>query len=204
MIPDNSGMYPRDTKSNTIGNTMSELMLRIPLAHINETISWLVGHAIPFELRFLQSPPPETPSPLTVPQTRNDPKEQAPDIGQKAKPANYKAIEAMYRKYIDNVNLPTPTISAVAREAGLGEQAFKNNFQLIYQKTFLQAHLEKRMQQAAKLLSEGYPCNKVALMVGYAEKSAIKFNKMFQKHYGMTPKRYQLQKTSKGHKAAPK
>jgi methylphosphotriester-DNA--protein-cysteine methyltransferase len=30
-------------------------------------------------------------------------------------------------------------------------------------------------------------------MIGYGEKSAIKFNKMFQKHFGTTPKKYQME-----------
>ncbi len=100
----------------------------------------------------------------------------------------------MYQKYIEKGNMPTPNVSAVAEEAGMKVQTFKSNFQLIYQQTFMQAHLEKRMQRAAVLLREGHACNKVALMVGYAENSAIKFNKMFQKHYNITPKKYQLQR----------
>ncbi len=48
------------------------------------------------------------------------------------------------------------------------------------------------MELAAKLLKKGYKATEVAKMVGYGEKSDIKFNKMFQKHFGITPKKYQL------------
>lgn len=191
MMPVNSGVYPQDTVANP---AKTELLLQIPIAHAGETITWLVGHAIPFELRFLQTRPSELSEGIFSPDSQDSAEEQERIICQKVKPEIRKAIEGMYKKYIEKGNMSTPNVSAVAREARMKVQAFKSNFQLLYQKTFIQAHLEKRMQQATILLNEGYPCNKVSLLVGYSENSSIKFNKMFQKHYGMTPKRYQLQK----------
>lgn len=191
MIPVNAGVYPQDTVTNPAKN---ELLLQIPIAHVGVTITWLMEQAIPFELRFSQTPVPKPTEYFSNPEPLDSAEEQELIVSQKIKPASCKAIEAIYKKYIENPNMATPNVSAIAEEAGMKVQAFKKNFQLRYQKTFTQAHLEKRMQRAAVMLREGYPCNQVAQMVGYADNSAIKFNKMFQKHYGMTPKRYQLQK----------
>lgn len=52
--------------------------------------------------------------------------------------------------------------------------------------------MEARMKKSAELLIQGYNANAVSQMVGYGDKSAIKFNKMFKKFFGITPKKYQV------------
>jgi YesN/AraC family two-component response regulator len=52
--------------------------------------------------------------------------------------------------------------------------------------------MEKRRDYAAQLFKEGYKAVEVSRRIGYGDKPYIKFNKMFQKHFGMTPKKYQM------------
>jgi len=52
--------------------------------------------------------------------------------------------------------------------------------------------VDKKMEYAAELLEAGHRASEVSVKIGY--KYPIKFNKMFQKHFGITPKRYQINK----------
>jgi AraC-like DNA-binding protein len=83
--------------------------------------------------------------------------------------------------------------SEIAAELGISDSSFKSQFKALYGKPFFQIYIKKRMEYAAQLLKQGYRAIKVSAMVGYGEKSCIKFNKMFQKHFGITPKKYQIQ-----------
>lgn len=96
------------------------------------------------------------------------------------------------RKHTQNV----PAETEIASQLEIATSQFRSLFKKIYGKGFYQLYLEKRMEYASKLLRKGLKCNEVAKMVGYGSNSAIKFNKMFQKHFGVTPKKYQLQHAS--------
>lgn len=83
-----------------------------------------------------------------------------------------------------------PDITEVAYNLGLKPIVFKNNFKEIYGKPFYQYYLERKMEQAANLLKTGMKASTVSKQIGYSH--PIKFNKMFQKHFGVTPKKYQI------------
>jgi AraC-like DNA-binding protein len=102
-------------------------------------------------------------------------------------------LEAVSRKYFekDFEQMP-PTEAQIAAEFGISLAKFKSAFKVKYRKPFYQVYMIKRMEYAAKLLKNGYKAVEVSKLVGYGEKSCIKFNKMFQKHFGITPKKYQL------------
>lgn len=103
------------------------------------------------------------------------------------------AMESAYQKYINGALGPVPPkLADIAAELKMGESVFKAFFKNKYGKPFYQVYLDRRMEQAARLLKKGHKCNEVSQMVGYGERSAIKFNKMFQKHFGITPKKYQM------------
>jgi AraC-like DNA-binding protein len=102
-------------------------------------------------------------------------------------------IETIYRKYLEEGIEKTPPHEAqIAAEFGINLVKFKNTFRAAYGKPFYQLYMEKRMEHAAKLLRLGYKGVEVSKRIGYGEKSSIKFNKMFQKHFGITPKKYQM------------
>lgn len=190
MLPTaTSRLYHSDTVSNMPKNSTNALFLQISRKDAERVVALLIGQSISFELCFPQTTPPEVSEAL--PAAELLPRIEGPQM---VKPMVLKALKTVYKKYIENAHIPTPNVTAVAREAGMCAKTFKINFHKLFQKSFMQAHLEKRMEHAAGLLQEGYSCKEVTCMVGYAEKSAIKFNKMFQRHYGMSPKKYQLEK----------
>lgn len=103
------------------------------------------------------------------------------------------AVAKIYDKFIaNNFDKPLPSIREITSSLGMGLVTFKTVFEYCYGKSFYQVYMDKRMGKAAELLKQGYTGKEVSKMVGYGEKSGIKFNKMFQKHFGMTPKKYQL------------
>lgn len=103
-------------------------------------------------------------------------------------------IENIYTKYIQNFpEQLAPTEETIASSLGMTANRFRSIFKTLYGKSFYQLYLEKRMEYAKKLLCEGFNCNEVSKAIGYGKNSAIKFNKMFQKYFGMTPKRYQIE-----------
>lgn len=102
-------------------------------------------------------------------------------------------IEEIYQKYIIGMlNNPVPTEKEIAEEFNLTLSSFKKYFIQIYHSPFYQVYLAKKMNYGAELLLQGYKAKVVSEMLGYKPKSSIKFNKMFQKHFGITPRKYQL------------
>lgn len=100
--------------------------------------------------------------------------------------------QQIYNRYIKNVNPEgIPKLSEIAAEFRVSEGKVKSSIKKAYGKTFYQLHMEFKMKYAAKLILQGYKANVVSKMIGYSNNSAIKFNKMFQKYFGMTPKKYQ-------------
>ncbi len=109
---------------------------------------------------------------------------------------NRTAIEAVFRKCIEeNSGQAPPSETEIAKEFGFTLPGFQNVFKTMYGKTFYQIYIVKKMEYAAELLRSGCKASEVSDRIGYGH--PIKFNKMFQKHFGITPKRYQMQKTLK-------
>ncbi|MFN8344665.1 MAG: AraC family transcriptional regulator [Spirosomataceae bacterium] len=98
-------------------------------------------------------------------------------------------LDYVYLKYIKKNAGSTPTIDEIAAEIGWNPSRFKTEFKATYGKPFYQAYVEQKMKYAAELLKEGWKAIEVSEKVGYSQ--PIKFNKMFQKYFGITPKKYQ-------------
>ncbi|WP_028525103.1 helix-turn-helix transcriptional regulator [Runella limosa] len=103
-------------------------------------------------------------------------------------------VKKIHDKYLqgDFGNVP-PSEKEITENHGIKPALFKSLFKKVYGQPFYQLYTAKRMERAASLLKKGYKANEVALMIGYSASSAIKFNKMFQKYFHITPKKYQLQ-----------
>ena len=102
-------------------------------------------------------------------------------------------VKEIYNTFIEGkFEVVPPNEAQLASNYGLKLATFKNNFKILYGKPFYQIYMEKRIEYAAKLLLQGYKAVEVSKRIGYGEKSCIKFNKMFQKHFGITPKKYQM------------
>ncbi|RDB08033.1 helix-turn-helix domain-containing protein [Runella aurantiaca] len=98
--------------------------------------------------------------------------------------------EDAYRKYIvEGVEKIPPKLEAIAAEAGISIAQFNKLFKERFGKPFYQVYMEHKMEYAASLLREGQTASTVSHRIGYAH--PIKFNKMFQKVYGITPYKYQ-------------
>jgi AraC-like DNA-binding protein len=95
-------------------------------------------------------------------------------------------VEDYISKHLDN---KLPSLNEIAKKFGVSGQTFKNRFQKQYSKSFYQTYLEKKMDYAAELLKQGLTASAISERIGYSH--PIKFNKMFQKHFGITPKKYQ-------------
>ncbi len=101
-------------------------------------------------------------------------------------------VRAVYKEYfIDNIEKMLPSLTEIAVKYEIPPLTLKNTFKKIYDKPFYQLYIEKRMEYAAKLLKDGYGASGVSERLGYSH--PIKFNKMFQKYYGITPKKFQMQ-----------
>lgn len=99
-------------------------------------------------------------------------------------------VESIYKKYIEeNIEQIPPKEIDIAKEYNLKAATFKTTFKALYGKPFYQLYMEKKMKYAAILLRKGYRANAVSKRIGYSQ--PIKFNMVFQKYMGMTPKKYQ-------------
>lgn len=172
------------------------IQLQIPLQHVGETLNWLVEQSIPFRVHFSKTHLSELPILDTKAQIPPSPagkitiRDSETNIYQETLGHR---ISHLFDNYITNglTKLP-PTQEEIAAELSISMSDLKSHLKSFYGKTFYQVYIQKRMEYAAQLLQKGYRANKVSAMVGYGEKSCIKFNKMFQKHFGETPKRYQI------------
>lgn len=166
----------------------STVHLMIRTDDVQTVVSFLLSNRISFTLST---------SPYLEKYNNNTPrvKEKSIDNSTTTKLSSPKGltIETVYQKYlVDGITQVPPTERQLAAEIGIPLIKFKNEFKIAYGKPFYQLYMDKRMEYAAQLLQKGYRANKVSAMIGYGDKSSIKFNKMFQKHFGMTPKKYQM------------
>lgn len=103
----------------------------------------------------------------------------------------YAVIERIYQKYIEeDIRQIPPKEPEIAKEFKISLAILKSSFKEVYGKPFYQLYVEKKMEYAKTLLLQGISAVKVSELIGYSQ--PIKFNKMFQKHFGITPKRYQM------------
>ena len=104
----------------------------------------------------------------------------------------------IYNKYINEITeVPMPGMSEIAAEFGVSVNKLKVLFLEEYGQPMYKAYMQSRMMKSAELLGRGYKASVVSKMVGYGDKSGIKLNKMFQKHFGITPKKYQIKMSEK-------
>lgn len=109
------------------------------------------------------------------------------------KPNDLQLCKELMQKYLNgDFSQPIPTEVQIAKKYGISVMKLKLLFKRVYGKTLYQMYMDKRMAQASLLLKSGYKAVEVTRLVGYSANSSIKFNKMFQKYFGMTPKKYQI------------
>ena len=190
--------YPISSPSEAVKTQPLTVCVQIGQQDTPTLLSFLMAQQISFELVYQAMPSislkstdittQASSSPSLLSSKREIPETVLPHLTIRQK------IEWAYDFYIQKQSNQTiPAEVEIAAQLDMTPSHFRNLFKRIYGKGFYQFYLEKRMEYASKLLRKGLTCNEVAKMVGYGSNSAIKFNKMFQKHFGVTPKKYQLE-----------
>lgn len=99
-------------------------------------------------------------------------------------------LEQIISKYIrSNFDLEASSLEDICEELGMKESTFKRLFKQYYGMTLHQYYMVKKMDHAANLIRGGHTITSVSKIIGYAH--PIKFTKMFQKHFRISPKKYQ-------------
>jgi AraC-like DNA-binding protein len=172
---------------NTGGKTSSAIgCVYIQPEYVGQVVGLLASAQIPFNIAYQEQ------AIRTEPQ-KKDSSLKSKEL-QKAKKMPKESFETKIEVLINQClkTKRTPSITDIAAECEMPIVTFKLFFKSQFNQTFYQYYLEERFEYAAELLRKGYNANAVSSMAGYGDKSAIKFNKMFQKHFGMTPKKYQM------------
>lgn len=179
-----------DLISPAASRNLRTVNVRVNSEHSDRLMEFLVHSKIPFSVQFVDFEPSVQDN--TLPITPLIPNKENP-ISLKNSKKGVDLPEQIYNRYIKNVSPDgIPKLSEIAAEFRVSEGKVKSLIKRNYGKTFYQLHMEFKMKHAAKLMLQGYQANVVSKMIGYSNNSSIKFNKMFQKYFGMTPKKYQM------------
>jgi AraC-like DNA-binding protein len=179
-----------DLISPTASRNLRTVNVKINSEYSDRLMEFLVHSKIPFSVQFVDLEPSVQENPLPI--TPLIPPKENP-IALKSSKKGVGLSEQIYNRYIKNVNPDgIPKLSEIAAEFCVSEATVKSAIKKTYGKTFYQLHMECKMKHAAKLMLQGYQANVVSRMIGYSNNSSIKFNKMFQKYFGITPKKYQM------------
>jgi AraC-like DNA-binding protein len=100
-------------------------------------------------------------------------------------------LASIYKKYITpNMDNIPPNESQIATDYGISLMTFRKGFKAVYGKTFFQLYTDKKMEYAKALILQGVNATNVSKRLGYT--SPIKFNILFERYFGMSPKKYQI------------
>ena len=158
--------------------------------HVQLILSFLISHQIPFTLSAFRTSSEGGDKTVTA---LNSPKHDSEEA-EIAK--NNSGIEEVFQKYIvEGIEKFPPNVEEIAAELNMSVAVFGARFRKAYGKSFYQVYLDRKMDYAATLLEAGLNAIAVSTQIGYSH--PIKFNKMFQKHFGVTPKKYQMLKRQK-------
>lgn len=167
----------------------THLHITIPSEKVSQLIGFFVEKAIPFQMQYSVKQHEANSQQYSI----GNHTEELP-LTSHPHTSDDERINALSKKYLlGNFDKKLPSIKEIAAEYEISVGGLNNFFQQAYGKPFYQVYQSNKMEYAAKLLKKGYKCNDVTVMVGYSENAAIKFNKMFQKHFGITPKKYQME-----------
>jgi AraC-like DNA-binding protein len=84
-----------------------------------------------------------------------------------------------------------PKLNSLSKMAGMSETKMKQLFRQIFGDTIYNYYQNERMQEAGFLLRHaGYSVSETGYQLGFSNLSH--FSRLFEKHYGITPKKYAL------------
>jgi len=112
---------------------------------------------------------------------------------EKQRPVNKSDVDKLYiirTAILADMSQP-PKLSALAKMAGMSETKMKLLFKQIFGDTIYNYYQNARMQEAGFLLKNaGYSVSEAGYRLGFSNLSH--FSRLFEKHYGVTPKKYTL------------
>jgi AraC-like DNA-binding protein len=175
----------------------------IPTESAPTVVSLLLSNKISFKLTALthiESAPEAVKSTGTL--TASNHLEPTPQIAQpieiKSTSSTYNTLSkkemvfaSIYKKYITpNMENTPPSKPQLAADFGISLTTLQKGFKAMYGKTFFQLYMDKKMEYAKGLILQGMNATNVSKRIGYA--SPIKFNLLFERYFGMSPKKYQV------------
>jgi AraC-like DNA-binding protein len=84
-----------------------------------------------------------------------------------------------------------PKLNSLSKMAGMSETKMKQLFKQTFGDTIYNYYQNERMREAGFLLKHaGYSVSEVGYQLGFSNLSH--FSRLFEKHYGITPKKYTL------------
>ena len=114
-------------------------------------------------------------------------------IAGKQSPVNKSDIDKLYvirTAILADMGQP-PQLNVLAKMAGMSETKMKQLFKQVFGDTIYNYYQNERMQEAGFLLKHaGYSVSEVGYRLGFSNLSH--FSRLFEKHYGITPKKYTL------------
>jgi AraC-like DNA-binding protein len=111
----------------------------------------------------------------------------------KQHPVNKSDIDKLYvirTAILADMSQP-PQLNALAKMAGMSETKMKQLFKQVFGDTIYNYYQNERMHEAGFLLKHaGYSVSETGYRLGFSNLSH--FSRLFEKHYGVTPKKYTL------------
>ncbi|AXE17176.1 hypothetical protein DR864_05215 [Runella rosea] len=168
---------------NQMGDSF-QIAIYLNVTHIDKVLPFLLHNQIAFTLSGIETPPFPIETPVdSLPNLCNETLYKPLTMSESG------LIDFVYRKYIvEGVGKIPPKIEDIAEEVGISSLQFNKLIKKCFGKPFYRVYMEYKMEYAAGLLREGQTASSVSQHVGYTQPT--KFNKTFQKFYGITPYRY--------------
>jgi AraC-like DNA-binding protein len=108
------------------------------------------------------------------------------DVETKFKPTDIKTVIAVEQDAMTNFGAKPPSINSLARKAAMSTTKFKNLFKTIYGTAVYEHYQQRRMEYAARLLSEGnISVKEVSSKTGYSNLG--NFSAAFKKQFRIPP-----------------
>ena len=170
---------------NTPINGKTQIILSVEVKDLSQIITTLFQTGVYFKLNYSCSLDNNEQTRVTapLPSANGSIVERRPNIQE----FFWDRLDRLINEYLENGVIPT--IEVIAEKIGIKSNSMNAKIQNKYGKTFYQYYLERKMNYAAELLKMGYTAQKVSDAIGYTH--PIKFSKMFQKHFQITPKKFQ-------------
>ena len=102
------------------------------------------------------------------------------------------------KNYIDINYIDDLTVETISEFAGYDRRYLSRSFKARYGISIKEYIIKIRLDNAARLLSEGYKVADAAVMTGYPD--VFNFSKMFKKFYGVSPSFYTKYRTAENYK----